>query len=134
LTPTLAFTNVQDTNHYKKSKLATVYLEAPIEFRFNADPVNNKGLKWALGVKVGTLMNAHTRNSKWESRSGTLLNNYVMKESSKRFFNRTRLVAQARVGLGPISLYGSYQLTTVIKDGFGPQVRPLTFGLTISGL
>jgi hypothetical protein len=38
------------------------------------------------------------------------------------------------VGLGHIALYGSYQLTTVIKDGFGPAVRPLTIGLTISGL
>ena len=134
IAPTLAFTNVQDTNHYKKTKLATVYLEAPIEFRFNSDPENNKGFKWAVGVKVGTLLNAHTRNTKWESRSGNLLNDYVMKESSKRFFNRTRLVAQGRLGYGHIGLYASYQLTTVIKDGFGPAVRPLTIGLTISGL
>jgi hypothetical protein len=134
LTPTLQFTNVQDTNHYKKSKLATVYLEAPIEFRFNSNPEKNDGFKWAIGVKVGSLLNAHTRNTKWENRNGNLLNDYVMKESSKRFFNKTRLVAQARVGIGHVSLYGSYQLTTVIKDGFGPAVRPLSFGLTISGL
>jgi hypothetical protein len=134
LTPTLQFTNVQDTNHYKKTKLATVYLEAPIEFRYNSNPEKNNGFKWAVGVKVGTLINAHTRNTKWESRSGNLLNNYVMKESSRRFFNRTRLVAHGRVGLGHIAVYGSYQLTTVIKDGFGPAVRPYTIGLTISGL
>ena len=134
LTPTLRFTNVQDTNHYKKTKLATVYLEAPIEFRYNAHPEKKNGFKWAVGIKVGRLMNAHTRNTKWENRAGNLLNDYVMKESSTRFFNKTRLVAQARVGLGHVSLYGSYQLTTVIKDGFGPATRPLTFGLTISGL
>ena len=134
LSPTLQFTNVQDTNHYKKSKLATVYLEAPIEFRYNSDPENNKGFKWAVGIKVGTLLNAHTRNTKWQNRNGNLLNNYVMKETSKRFFNRTRLVAHGRVGLGHVSVFGSYQLTTVIKDGFGPAVRPFTIGLTISGL
>jgi hypothetical protein len=134
LAPQLAFTNVQDTNHFKKSKLATVYAEAPIEFRYNTDPENNKGFKWAIGVKVGTLLNAHTRNTKWQNRNGNLLNDYVMKETSKRFFNRTRIVAHGRVGLGHIALYGSYQLTTVIKDGFGPAVRPLTIGLTISGL
>jgi hypothetical protein len=134
LAPSLAFTNVQDTNHYKKSKLATVYAEAPIEFRYNSDPENNKGFKWAVGIKVGTLLNAHTRNTKWQNRSGNLLNDYVMKESSKRFFNRTRLVAHGRIGYGHIGIYGSYQLTTVIKDGFGPAVRPLTIGLTISGL
>ena len=134
LAPTLQFTNVQDTNHYKKTKLATVYLEAPIEFRYNKNPELNNGFKWAIGVKVGTLINAHTRNTKLQSRSGNLLNDYVMKETSTRFFNKTRLVAHARVGLGHLSFYGSYQLTTVIKDGFGPAVRPLTFGLTISGL
>ena len=134
LSPTLQFTNVQDTNHYKKSKLATVYLEAPIEFRYNSDPENNKGFKWAVGIKVGTLLNAHTRNTKWQNRNGNLLNNYVMKETSKRFFNRTRLVAHGRVGFGHVSVFGSYQLTTVIKDGFGPAVRPFTIGLTISGL
>ncbi len=134
LAPTLQFTNVQDTNHYKKTKLATVYVEAPIEFRYNSDPEKDNGFKWAVGVKVGALINAHTRNTKWQSRSGTMLNDYVMKETSNRFFNRTRLVAQARVGVGHFSLYGSYQLTTVLKDGFGPAVRPLTIGLTISGL
>lgn len=134
LTPTLQFTNVQDTNHYKKTKLATVYLEAPIEFRYNSNPEKNNGFKWAAGVKVGTLINAHTRNTKWQNRNGNLLNDYVMKESSSRFFNRIRLVAHGRVGLGHVALYGSYQLTAVIKDGFGPAVRPLTIGLTISGL
>lgn len=134
LTPTLQFTNVQDTNHYKKTKLATVYLEAPIEFRYNSNPEKNNGFKWAAGVKVGTLINAHTRNTKWQNRNGNLLNDYVMKESSNRFFNRIRLVAHGRVGLGHVALYGSYQLTAVIKDGFGPAVRPLTIGLTISGL
>src|SRR5687767_15730402 len=30
-----------DTNHFKKTKLSTVYLEAPIELRFTADPLNS---------------------------------------------------------------------------------------------
>src|SRR5689334_4789504 len=41
LTTVFPFTNLSDTDHYKKTKLATAYLEAPLEFRYSADPVNN---------------------------------------------------------------------------------------------
>ena len=87
LTPTLQFTNQSDTNNFKKTKLATVYLEAPVEFRFSSSPKTGNGFKAAIGVKIGTLINAHTRNVKFESKSGTTINDYVMKESSKRFFD-----------------------------------------------
>jgi hypothetical protein len=135
LTSTLRFTDQSDTNHFKKTKLATSYLEAPIEFRYTADPANpNKSFKAAIGVKVGLLLNAHTRNVELQNSSDQTLNDYVMKESGKRFFNKNRLVAMGRVGIGHLSLYGSYQLTTLFKDGAGPQVRPFSIGLTLSGL
>jgi hypothetical protein len=134
LTTTFRFTDQADTNHFKKTKLATAYLEAPIEFRYSADPLTGKGLKTAIGIKVGTMISAHTRNTKYETSTGTLINDYVMKEASKHFFNKTRLVAIARVGLGHFSIFGSYQLTTLIKDGLGPIVKPYSIGLTLSGL
>jgi hypothetical protein len=134
LTPAIRFTNVADTNHFKKTKLATVYLEAPIEFRYSKDPLTGKGLKAAIGVKVGMLMNAHTRNTKYQNRSGGAINDFVLKESSKAFFNKTRVSAMGRIGLGHISLYGSYQLSPLFKDAQGPVVRPYSIGLTLSGI
>ena len=133
-TSTLHFTDQSDTNHFKKTKLATAYLEAPIEFRYSANPVTGRGIKTAIGVKIGTMISAHTRNSKFENSSGGSLNDYVMKESSKRFFNKNRLVVTGRLGYGHFSLYGSYQVTALIKDGLGPEVRPYSIGLTLSGL
>lgn len=133
-TSTLQFTNQSDTNHFKKTKLATTYLEAPIEFRHSSNPYTGKGFKWAIGVKVGTLIDAHTRNTKFENKDGGTINDYVMKESSKRFFNKTRLSGMARFGYGHFTLYGSYQFTPLIKDGFGPQVRPFSIGITLSGI
>lgn len=133
-TGTIQFNNQADTNHFKKTKLATAYLEAPIELRFSANPETGKGFKAAIGVKVGTLLSAHTRNTKFEDKNGNLLNDYVMKESSKRFMNKTRISAQARFGYGHFTLYGSYQLTTLFRDGAGPEVRPFSIGITLSGL
>ena len=50
-TPTIRFTNVSDTNHFKKTKLATVYLEAPIELRFSSNPLTGNGVKAVLRGK-----------------------------------------------------------------------------------
>lgn len=133
-TSSIYFTNVSDTNHYKKTKLATAYLEAPIEFRYSADPLKGKGFKAAAGIKVGTLLNAHTRNTKYETSGGTSLNDHTLKESSKTFFNKTRISFMARVGMGHISLYGSYQVSPLFKDGRGPVVKPWSIGITLSGL
>jgi hypothetical protein len=133
-TPSIRFTNVSDTNHFKKTKLATVYLEAPVEFRFSADPLTGKGFKFAFGVKIGTLVNAHTRNTKFQNKSNTAINEFVMKESSKNFFNKNRLSIMGRVGMGHFSLFGSYQLSTLFKEGSGPAVKPFSIGITLSGL
>jgi hypothetical protein len=134
-TQTLQFRDQSDTNHFKKTKLNTTYLEAPVEFRYTANPLNSdKSFKFAIGVKVGTMINAHTRNKDLENKSGNALNSYTMKETSKRFFNTTRLVGTARVGLGHFTLYGSYQVTTLFKEGVAADIRPFSIGLTISGL
>ena len=135
ITETLQFRDQSDTNHFKKTKLNTTYLEAPVEFRYTANPLNSdKSFKFAIGAKVGTMINAHTRNKEFENKSGNTLNSYSMKESSKRFFNTTRLVGTARVGLGHFTLYGSYQITSLFKEGVAAEIRPFSIGLTISGL
>lgn len=124
-----------DTIHFKKTKLTTVYAEAPIEFRYTKNPMNSgKSFKFAIGVKVGTMLKAYTKNRDLESKSDVSINSYVMKEASKRFYNTTRLAAHARVGVGHLSLYGSYQITTLFKDGVAAEIRPYSFGITLSGL
>ncbi len=130
-TQTLQFRDQSDT----KTKLATVYLEAPVEFRYVKNPLNSdKSFKFALGVRVGTMLKAYTRNKNLENRSGQTINSYTMKEYSKSYFNTTRLVGTARVGVGHFSLFGSYQITTLFKEGVAAEIRPFTVGLTISGL
>jgi hypothetical protein len=134
-TDVFQFLNQADTNHFKKTKLATIWLEAPVEFRFSSDPVNNgKSFKWAIGLKVGTLIKAYTRYKDLETKDGTSINSYTGKDYSKRFINSNRLSAMARVGIGHFSLFGSYQITTLLKDGRGAAMRPYSMGITLSGL
>lgn len=134
-TPTLRFQNLTDTNHFKKYKLATAYLEAPVELRYSFNPNNDKSsVKLAVGAKIGTLLNAHVKGTLLQDKNGKTLGTYIQKENSKNFFNKTRLSLMGRIGYGHFSLFASYAVTPVFKDGFGPVVRPLTIGLTLSGL
>jgi hypothetical protein len=133
-TAAIHFTNVADTNHFQKTKLATVYLEAPVEFRYSAKPLTGNGIKFAIGVKVGTLLNAHTRNTKYQVKGSTSVSDHTEKESSKKFFNKSRLSVMGRIGYGHFTLFGSYQFSALFKDGLGPVVKPFSLGITLSGL
>jgi len=134
-TPTLVFDDVSDTAHFKKYKLSTVYLEAPVELRFTSNPADNKrSFKVAVGAKVGTLLSAGLKGKNLENASNNPISSYTLKEKSKRHFNTTRLSLSGRVGYGPFSLFASYSITSLFKEGVGPQVKPLSIGLTISGL
>jgi hypothetical protein len=125
-TNTMRF-NGPDTALFKKTKLMTAYLEAPIELRYLSDPEHSdKSFKAAIGVKVGALLKSGTRSR--------ALANYVEKESGKKYFNSYRIAGTARIGWGVISLFGTYQFTPILKDAAGPALRPFTVGLTLSGL
>lgn len=118
---------------YKKHKLSTAYLEAPLELRFSTKPDNmNSGWKFALGIKVGTLLDAKTKSK--VDLDANAAGGYFQKIKDKRYFNSTRFAATARVGYGNFSVFGSLTATDFFKEGFGPDVRPFTVGVVLSGL
>ena len=131
----LPFLQADSLPHFKKYKLATSYLELPLEFRFTAKPDNiNKSFKAAIGVKIGTLVNAHTKGKTLLDKNENTIGNYIGKVNSKRYINSARFMATARVGYGIFSLFGTYGLSNVLKDGVGPEMKLYQIGLTISGL
>lgn len=131
ITPTLRFEDTLNIK-IKKTKVATTYAEVPLELRFVSNPEkSDKSFKAAIGLKGGLLLRSGTRSKVTEP--GTQAN-YLLKESSKSYFNTTRIVGTARVGYGHFTLFGTYQLTSVLKTGVGPQLRPFTIGLNLSGL
>ncbi len=131
---TLSFTPTTG-EHFKKYKLATTYLELPIEMRYTFNPADeNKSWKIGFGVKLGVLLNAHTKGKTLLDFNGSTINNgYTEKESSTRFFDATRIAATARIGYGHYSVFGSYSITGLLKDG-SAQLHPYQIGITLSGL
>ncbi len=125
---------VHDTvSTFKKYKIATGYLEVPVELRYTSKPAQyNKSLKIALGLKVGTMVDAHTKAKVSRDLQG--YGGYTQKVKDRRNFNSTRLAATLRVGFGVFSIFGTYQLNEFIKEGAGPNVKPYSIGLALSGL
>ena len=138
-TTTLPFTDVSASaiDHYKKFKLTTVFAELPVELRYAHNPVTpDRGFKAALGIKIGALLNQHIKGKDALNASGATLygTKYIVKENNRRFINTTRVAATARIGFGNISIDGSYQITNFLKTGVGPDIKPYSIGITLSGL
>lgn len=115
---------------YKRYKFTTTRLEMPIEIRFFGNNQNrNRGFKAAIGANIGLILNAHTKGT--SGSGGSKINDKVV---SKRFMQQWNFAPTFRIGYGNITLYASYSLTPVFKDGAGPLVTPYSFGLCISGL
>ena len=133
--PTLPFTSLDTTFHFKKYKLETSYLEIPLELRFMSKPADpNHAIKVALGVKLATMLKAQTKGKELRNGDGSTVENFIEKQSSKSYFNTTRVSGTARIGYGIFGLFGSYSFTNLFKDGVAAEIHPLQVGLTISGL
>jgi hypothetical protein len=119
--------NVKD---YKRYKLSSTYLEAPFEFRYFGNNDNrNRGFKMALGLKIGTLINAHTKGV------GTYFGTTVRdKANGRRYHEQWRITTTARVGWGNFSIFTNYQLSNVFKSGNNQNITPFSVGLCISGM
>lgn len=131
----LPFTPVDSTNHFKKYKLSTGFVEIPLEFRYTAKPAEpNKSFKIALGAKVGAIVNAHTKGKILQDKNNITVNSYTQKEIGHRLINGTRFMGTARIGYGVISLFGAYQLNNLLKDGAGANMKLYQVGISISGL
>lgn len=131
----LPFKSLDTTDRFKKYKMVSSFLEVPVELRFSSDPLNNKkSIKAALGVKIGTLLNVHTKGKNLQNKDGKIINSYTLKESKKNFLNTTRLSVTGRVGMGNFSLFGSYAITGLFKDGAAPDIKPFQIGICLSGL
>lgn len=115
---------------YKKYKINTTYLEAPFELRYFGNLNNrNKGFKAAIGLRAGILVGAHVKGSR--TVDGTKV---VEKIDTKRYLDKYRFSGTVRVGYGNFSLFGSYNINAIFKEGLGPNIIPYSVGLCITGL
>ncbi len=135
-TTDLKFKNMEGKDSsYDRYKLASSFIEIPLELRYLSKPENpNKAIKAALGLKFGYIIDAHTKAETLQDANGNTINDYTVKLHSQRYFNTTRVCATARLGYGNFTLFGAYNLTPIFKDDAAADMKLLQIGLTFSGL
>ncbi|GAB1404272.1 MAG: outer membrane beta-barrel protein [Lentimicrobiaceae bacterium] len=109
---------------YKKSKLTLTYLDLPAEIRFKSAA----GFRVALGVKVGLLVDAHTKYKGDDLITGKktkLKQGYVPHIATWRFG------PTVQIGYKWINLIGYYSVTKIFDENAGPEIYPISIGLAL---
>jgi Outer membrane protein beta-barrel domain len=115
-----------------KSQLIANYLDAPLELRFSANPDDpSRTFKTSIGFRPGVRISSFTKvkfeedgeKRQFKNKQGWNLNDF-------------RYGVYLKMGVGNISLFGYYNLTTNFKEGEGIQgkdINTLTVGLSLGG-
>jgi len=109
---------------YKKSKLTLTYLDVPAELRFKSA----SGFRMALGVKVGVLINAHTKYKGDDLITGKKTK---LKEGNVPNIATWRFGPTVQIGYKWINLIGYYSVTTLFDENAGPEIYPISIGLAL---
>lgn len=120
-TPLYFFDDVTKNN--KLSKLTTCYLIVPVmlELQF---PVNNEEIYLTAGVEGGLKLNSWTKivsNSKAKT-----------KDNSDFHVNTWDCRAAVKLGYGDFGVYGSYSLMPLFEKNKGPELYPITVGVSLN--
>ncbi|MDY0104208.1 MAG: outer membrane beta-barrel protein [Lentimicrobium sp.] len=109
---------------YKKSKISLTYLDVPLELRFKTE----NGFRIAVGFKAGYLINAHTKYKGDDLEDGSEIK---FKESQLPNFQKWRFGPSFQVGYKWINLTGFYSVSKVFEENLGPQIYPISVGLSL---
>ena len=105
---------------YYKNKLATNYIDLPLEFRFKTK--GNKPFRLSIGGKFGVLVNGHTKvRDENGKRKNYTLNN----------INPYRYGIQFRTGIGRFNLHGFYSLSSLFLPNKGTIIYPYSIGVSL---
>ena len=126
VTQLLSFDSQYPDLDYKKNKLEVDYFDFPIELRYMA----KSGVRFSAGVKIGLTLQSKTKYRGDDYLYGV---NEVLKVKFLDLANieNYRVAATARIGWKWIGIYGSYSLTKVFSPGEGPEIYPISVGISL---
>jgi len=108
---------------YSKNKLTSVFLNVPLMLEFQ-QPVGSKELWIAVGGYGGVKIGSHTK----------LKTNDGDKTKVRKDFhlNTLRYGLRAQVGFDSFGLYCNYSLQSLFKKDEGPELYPISLGVSLA--
>lgn len=111
---------------YSKNKLRATYLQVPLLVEFNTSNDPDRTFHVAAGIIGGWKI-----GSQYKQRFESDGKEYKVKVSDDYNLSPLTLDATARIGYRNLTLFATYGLTSLFKDDKGPEVYPVTVGLSL---
>jgi hypothetical protein len=124
--PTLGY--YADTIDFKKNNLFASYLNVPLLFEFQV-PVSgdHDAIHFTFGAIAGIRIGAHTKQVYFDG------SKKVKDKVNDDFHLSTfRYGVTARIGYEDIHLFANYSLSSLFEQGEGPELYPITVGLSLA--
>lgn len=118
------FTPYADGVDYKINKLQLTYVDLPAEIRFKSE----KGFRFAIGIKAGYLLSAHTKYKGDDPDGGR---DIKIKEGKLPNLEKWRFGPTMQIGYKWVNLMGFYSLSTVFDEAAGPAIFPVSIGIAL---
>ena len=120
------FEPIPDSIGFKRSKFTQTYFDIPLELRYKS-----KGeFRLALGFKFGFLLKAQTKFKGDDYTEGTT-NTVIIKKGKIPFVEKNRYGFTGRIGYKWLNLWGYYQLSSLFVPEKGPEMYPISIGITL---
>ena len=119
---TITFTPIPDTIDYKKSKLGLTYLDFPLELRV----VTKDKIRFSVGLKLGYLLDAKTKYKGDDIYGQESTVKYRKVEHVDKF----RFGPTIRFGYDWFQIMGYFSVSQIFEKGLGPDLYPISVGIT----
>jgi hypothetical protein len=114
------------TDVYQRSKINLTYLSVPLEFKIRL----KSEIKFSVGFKIRYLISSKDKyigDVPGEPKGKTNVKRKKISRTEDYAYGFT-----LRFGYKSFNLFGYYQLSNIFKKGKGPQMYPISVGLTIT--
>jgi hypothetical protein len=125
----VSYTDLIPSTLYAKSKLSTSYLEIPVEIHIHVKP-NERGKSFLIapGFRAGLLVGDFWKYKPNQSPGGvTKAKLFGIKNISEVHYGISLRLMYYKFGL-----FGYYSLSSLFEEGKGPDITPVSFGITVS--
>lgn len=114
------------TDVYNRSKINLTYFALPFEFKIRL----KSEIKFSAGFKIRYLISSKDKyvgDQPGEAKGKTMIKRKKINQTEDWAYGFT-----LRFGYKSFNLFGYYQLSNIFKKGKGPQMYPISVGLTIT--
>jgi hypothetical protein len=121
------FYRIPDSVNFRRTKFTLGYFDIPIELRYKS----KSDVRFAFGFKFGFLMTSFTKY-KGDDFSPNDINKLVIyKKARIPNVARFRYGLSLRLGYKWLNVWGYYQLSDVFEKGKGPEMYPVSIGISL---